>query len=73
MKFKKSDAKALLKAGAKAQGMTLREYLELVQDMIDKAQNSQDYAVKEKFERYFGKRTPTPEEYICTITNRIKF
>ena len=59
--LKKRDMKKILKAGAKASGVPLSEL-----------RNSTDSEVQAKFKKYFGNRTPTPEEYIYTITKKVK-
>ena len=71
--LKKRDMKTILKAGAKARGLSLSEFRAEIQENIDNAVNSQDPAVQERFKKYFGNRIPTPEEYIYTITKKTKF
>lgn len=64
--------KALLKAGAKARGLSLPEFRAEIQKNIDNAMNSQDPVVQKHFKKYFGNKIPTPEEYIYTITKKTK-
>lgn len=71
--LKKRDIKTILKAGAKARGVSLSEFRAEIQENIDNAVNSQEPAVQERFKKYFGNRIPTPEEYIYTITKKTKF
>lgn len=71
--LKKRDMKALIKAGAKARGVSVAEFRAGIQARITDAKNSPDPEEQAKFKKYFGNRTPTPEEYIYTITKKTKF
>ena len=72
VKFKRRDIKFVLKAGAKARGLSLSEFRAEIQENNDNTMNSKDPEIQKRFKKYFGNRTPTPEEYIYTITKKVK-
>lgn len=70
--LKRRDMNYIMKVGAKAQGVSVSEFRAMLQDTIDKTMESTDPDVQANFKRYFGNKRPTPEEYIYTITKKIK-
>ena len=61
--IKKRDTKQVFKAIAHQQGVST----------IDEMYYSDDPDVQAEFSSYFGKKRPTPEEYVYTMATKIKY
>lgn len=71
--LKKRDIKKMLKLGAKAGGVSLADVRADIETTIDEAMTSTDPEVQANFRKLFGNKRPTPEEYIYTMTTKIKY
>lgn len=71
--FRKKDSKELIKQVAKIHGCSIKEVREEMQLAIEEARNNDDPDKQAEFQRFFGNRTPTPEEFICKISKSLKF
>lgn len=71
--FKKRDTKDLLKVIARQHGISVAEVRTEMQRTIDEARNNPDPEKQAEFRKYFGDRTPTPEEFIYTVTKKLKY
>lgn len=67
----KKDTKDLFKAIAKANDIPVTELKKEIQLAIEIAQNSPDPKKQAEFRKYFGDRTPTPEEFVYVLTKEI--
>ena len=73
MKFRKRDSRKMLKEIARLRGLSVSEVRGQIQDAILEAKNSDDPDQQAEFQRLFGDSTPTPEEFICTVSGSLKF
>ena len=70
--LKKRDIKKVLKAGAKAGGLSHADVRADIEATIDEVMNSTNPKVQARFKKHFGNKQPTPEEYIYKITKKTK-
>ena len=70
--FKKRDTKDLLKTVARAHGVSVAQVKAEMQATIDEARNNPDPEKQAEFKKYFGNKTPTPEEFIYVMTKKLK-
>ena len=70
IKLNKRDIKKIIKNSTKAGGRSVADVRADIQATIDDEMNSTDPKVQANFKKYFGKKRPTPEEYIYTITKK---
>ena len=64
--FKKRDTKDLLKT------VSVAEARAEMQKTIDEARSNPDPEKQAEFKKYFGNKTPTPEEFIYVMTKKLK-
>lgn len=69
IKFNKRDSKKMLKEVARLRGVSVAEVREEMQLAIEEARNNPDAEKQAEFQRLFGNKTPTPEEFICITYN----
>ena len=59
--------------GSTSRYLTVSEVKERIQSTIDEMYYSDDPDVQAEFSSYFGKKRPTPEEYVYTMATKIKY
>lgn len=69
--FKKRDTKAIFRAIARKEGISVAEVLREMEYSIENAKNSSDPAKQAEFKKLFGNRTPTPEEFVHTVASQL--
>lgn len=69
--LKKRDTKDLFKIIARQHGISVKEVKAEMQKTIDEARNNPDPEKQAEFSKYFGDRTPTPEEFIVVMTKKL--
>lgn len=73
LRFRKKDSKELIKRMAKTNGCSVSEIRREMQYAIDEARNSDDPDKQAEFQRLFGNKIPSPEEFICVVGKNLKF
>lgn len=71
--FCKKTSKELIKQVAKLHGCSVAEIRKEMQLAIEEARNNDDPDKQAEFQRLFGDKKPTPEEFICKISKNLKF
>lgn len=69
--FKTKDTKHYIKAVARQRGISVAQVRAEMQEAIETARNNPDPEKQAEFRKYFGDRTPTPEEFIATVTKKL--
>lgn len=69
--LKKRDTKDLFKVIARQHGISVKEVKAEMQKTIDEARSNPDPEKQAEFSKYFGDRTPTPEEFIYVMTKKL--
>ena len=69
LRFRKKDSKELIKTN----GCSVSEIRREMQYAIDEARNSDDPNKQAEFQRLFGNKIPSPEEFICVVSKNLKF
>ncbi|WP_317115975.1 sporulation initiation factor Spo0A C-terminal domain-containing protein [Clostridium neonatale] len=72
-KFSKRDSKKLFKEIAHLHGVSISEVRKEMELVIESARNSPDPQKQAEFQKLFGDRTPTPEEFICVVSRKVKY
>lgn len=73
LRFRKKDSKELIKRMAKTNGCSVSEIRREMQYAIDEARNSDDPNKQAEFQRLFGNKIPSPEEFICVVSKNLNF
>lgn len=71
--LKKRDTKAIFKAIARQEGVSVAEVIREMEFSIEDAKNNPDPEKQAEFKRLFGNRTPTPEEFVYTVAKKLKY
>lgn len=69
--LKKRDANYIYKAIAKAEGVSVKEVKRDMVEAIEQARNSSDPEIQAKFHQLFGRKTPTPEEFVLRMSKKL--
>lgn len=72
-KFKKKDARSAFKAIARQNGISVAEVRREIKLSIEEAKNNPDPKKQAEFKKWFGNKTPTPEELVLTVANKLKY
>ncbi len=72
IRFIKKDAKNLLQEIARVHGISVTEVRKEMVASIKEARNNPDPEKQAEFKKYFGDRTPTPEEFIYIMNKKLK-
>lgn len=73
LKFSKRDSRKLFKEVARLHGVSVAEIREQMELAIESARSNPDPQKQAEFQKLFGNRTPTPEEFICITSRKLKF
>lgn len=71
LRFSKRDSKKMIKEVARLRGISVSELQAQMKTAIEEARSNPNKQAE--FQRLFGNRTPTPEEFICTISKQLKY
>ncbi|AVP64809.1 hypothetical protein C3B64_11290 [Clostridium botulinum] len=70
---KKKDRKAIFRAIARQESVSVAEVIREMEFPIEDAKNNPDPEKQAEFKRLFGDRTPTPEEFAYTVAKKLKY
>ena len=71
--LKKRDTKAIFKAIARQEGVSVAEIIREMEFSIEGAKNNPDPQKQAEFKKLYGDRTPTPEEFVYTVVKKLKY